>query len=200
MLMRGWPNGPPEALLARLCTAIDQDLAQAECELSERTGQPIVWVRGLGAANESYQVGVGGNFMPLDRIMSDRVAAQRAYDMAGVTPSDIQLVELHDAFVAQLMITMAELGFVELGNAKALIEDGIMADIRELGDTKAPPQGQVLVNPSGGLIFGGHFVGGSNMFNTWGLSGNDQPPDAARTGPRHGRDQRRVRGRDGVGA
>ena len=136
-------------------------------ELSEQTGQPIVWVRGIGAANESYQVGIGGNFMPLDRILSDHVAAQRAYDMAGVKPTDIQLIELHDAFVAQLMITMAEMGFVELGNSKALIEDGIMADIRELGDNKAPPQGQVLVNPSGGLIFGGHFVGGSNMFSTW---------------------------------
>lgn len=35
MLTRGWPNGRPEALLARLCDAVDRDLARAECELNE---------------------------------------------------------------------------------------------------------------------------------------------------------------------
>jgi sterol carrier protein 2 len=87
--------------------------------------------------------------------------------MAGVKPSDIRIVEAHDAFIAQLMITMGELGFVPIGKTRKLIDDGIMADIRQLGDDKAPPKGQVLINPSGGLIFGGHFVGGSNMFSTW---------------------------------
>lgn len=136
-------------------------------ELSEKTGRPIIWIKGMGAANESYQVGKGAGFMPLDRILSDGVATQRAFDMAGVTPKDIQLIELHDAFVAQLMITMGEMGFVEIGETRALIEDKIMADIRELGDNEAPPPGKLLINPSGGLIFGGHFVGGSNMFSTW---------------------------------
>ncbi len=136
-------------------------------ELSERTGEPIIWVRGVGAANEAYAVGRGGYYKPLDRIVSDRLAAERAYEMAGVRPSDIKIVELHDAFVAQLMITMGEMGFVPIGKTRKLIDDGIMADIDKLGDTKAPPDGQILVNPSGGLIFGGHFVGGSNMFSLW---------------------------------
>ena len=136
-------------------------------EISERTGVPPIWVKGVGAANESYQVGRGGNHKPLNRIVSDRLAAERAYAMAGVKPSDIRIVEAHDAFIAQLMITMGELGFVEIGKTRRLIDDGIMADVRELGDTKPPPKGQVLINPSGGLIFGGHFVGGSNMFSTW---------------------------------
>ena len=136
-------------------------------EISERTGVPPIWVKGVGAANESYATGRGGSYKPLDRILSDHLAAERAYTMAGVRPSDIQIVELHDAFVAQLMITMGELGFVPLGKTRTLIDDGVMADIRELGDAKAPPKGQVLINPSGGLIFGGHFVGGSNMFSIW---------------------------------
>ena len=136
-------------------------------EISERTGVPPIWVKGMGAANESYSPGRGGNYKPLNRIVSDHLAAERAYAMAGVRPSDIQIIEAHDAFVAQLMITMGELGFVPMGKTRKLIDDGIMADIRELGDDKAPPKGQVLINPSGGLIFGGHFVGGSNMFSTW---------------------------------
>ena len=138
-------------------------------EISERTGQPPIWVKGVGAANEAYAPGRGSYYKPLDRIVSDRLAAERAYAMAGVKASDIQVVELHDAFVAQLMITMGELGFVPIGKTRKLVDDGVMADIRTLGDDKPPPKGQVLVNPSGGLIFGGHFVGGSNMFSMWSL-------------------------------
>jgi len=136
-------------------------------EIEERTGVPPIWVKGVGAANEAYQAGRGGRYKPLSSIASDRVAAERAYAMAGVRPSDIQLVELHDAFIAQFMITMGEMGFVPLGKTRKLVDDGIMADIRELGDDKPPPKGQLLLNPSGGLIFGGHFVGGSNMFSMW---------------------------------
>jgi acetyl-CoA C-acetyltransferase len=136
-------------------------------EISKRTGSPIIWVKGVGAANESYNAGRGGYYKPLHRIESDRIAAERAYKMAGVTPKDIKLVELHDAFIAQFMVTMGEMGFVPIGKTRSLIDDHIMADIRELGENDAPKKGQLLINPSGGLIFGGHFVGGSNMFSTW---------------------------------
>jgi acetyl-CoA C-acetyltransferase len=136
-------------------------------EISERTGAPIVWVKGVGAANESYSPGRGGNYKRLGRIDSDRIAAERAYAMAGVEPKDIQIAELHDAFVAQLMITLGETGFVPIGRTRALIDEGIMIDPVKLRDDQRPPPGTLLVNPSGGLIFGGHFVGGSNMFSTW---------------------------------
>ena len=136
-------------------------------EIAERTGKPIVWVKSVGAANESYSPGRGGNYNPLDRIASDRIAAERAYAAAGVTAKDIQIVELHDAFVAQLMITLGETGFVPIGRTRNLIDEEIIVDPKTLRDDQAPPPGKLLVNPSGGLIFGGHFVGGSNMFSTW---------------------------------
>ena len=136
-------------------------------EISKRTGVPPIWIKGIGAANESYQAGRGGNYKRLSRIDSDRIAAERAYAVAGVQPSDIGLIELHDAFVAQLMVTMAELGFVPAGQTRRLVDDGIMIDVNDLPDTARPEKGRLLINPSGGLIFGGHFVGGSNMFSTW---------------------------------
>ncbi len=136
-------------------------------EISERTGEPIIWVKGVGAANESYSPGRGGNYKPLDRIISDHIAAERAYEAAGVRPSDIQLIEMHDAFVAQLMITMGEMGFVPLGQTRKLIDENIMVDPQDFADDQRPNKGQLLINPSGGLIFGGHFVGGSNMFSMW---------------------------------
>lgn len=136
-------------------------------EISERTGKPVIWVKGVGAANESYNPGRGGNYKRLFRIDSDHIAAERAYKAAGITAKDVGVVELHDAFVAQLMITMGELGFVPIGKTRALIDEGIMVDPKTLKDDQAPAKGKLLVNPSGGLIFGGHFVGGSNMFSAW---------------------------------
>jgi len=90
--------------------------------------------------------------------MSHHVAAQRAYQMAGIKHplEEIDVVELHDAFIHQLEISMAEMGFVPLGNADALVEEGIMTD-----------GGRLSVNPSGGLIYCGHAVGASNIMSAW---------------------------------
>ncbi len=90
--------------------------------------------------------------------MSDHLAAQHAYRMAGITSpvDEIDIVELHDAFVHQLEITMAEMGFVPRGRADALIEDNIMT-----------PGGKLIVQPSGGLIYCGHAVGASNIMSAW---------------------------------
>ena len=94
----------------------------------------------------------------MSRIMSDYYASRRAYDMAGIDDpkKSIQIVELHDAFVHQLEITMAEFGLVPLGQADSLIEDGLMT-----------PGGKYVVNPCGGLIYCGHAVGASNIMSAW---------------------------------
>jgi acetyl-CoA C-acetyltransferase len=86
------------------------------------------------------------------------VAAQQAYEMAGITDpaKEIQVIELHDAFIQQLEISMAEMGFVPMGRADALIDDGLMLD-----------GGPISVNPSGGLLYCGHAVGASNIMSAW---------------------------------
>lgn len=124
--------------------------------IAKNMGQPVVWITGMGEANEHSFPGKNQKIMP--RIMSDHLAAQRAYAMAGIKNplEEIDIVEAHDAFVPQLAITLAEMGFVPLGNANALIEDGIML-----------PGGKLIVNPSGGLIYCGHAVGASNIMSVW---------------------------------
>jgi acetyl-CoA acetyltransferase len=124
--------------------------------IARNMGVPVVWITGVGESNEHSFA--GKNQKVMSRIMSDHDAAQRAYKMAGVKNpiEDIQVVEAHDAFVHQLEITMAELGFVEHGNCDALVEDGLMM-----------PGGPLLVNPSGGLIYCGHAVGASNIMSAW---------------------------------
>jgi acetyl-CoA C-acetyltransferase len=124
--------------------------------IARNTGKPIIWITGLGEANEHSFAGKNQKIM--SRIMSDYLASRRAYEMAGISdPTEaFQVIELHDAFVHQLEITMAEFGLVPLGRADALIEDGLMT-----------PGGKYLVNGCGGLIFCGHAVGASNIMSAW---------------------------------
>ena len=124
--------------------------------ISKNTGRPVVWITGVGESNEhSFS---GKNQKVMSRIMSDHLSAHRAYEMAGIEDptAAIDVVELDDAFVHQLEISMAEFGFVPLGRADALVEDGIMT-----------PGGQLLVRPVGGLIYCGHAVGASNIMSAW---------------------------------
>jgi acetyl-CoA acetyltransferase len=125
--------------------------------LKERTGQDPIWITGVGAANEPYFVGTDiTRYKVLHRIYSDYLATRKALEQARLTINDIQVIELHDAFIPQVMITLAEMGVVPLGRGNDLVEEGIIM-----------PGGKILVNPSGGLVFGGHFVGGSNMMSAW---------------------------------
>jgi len=124
--------------------------------ISKNSGKPVVWITGVGEANEVSFAGKNHNHW--GRIMSHHVAAQRAYQMAGIRHplAEIDVVEVHDAFIHQLEISLAEMGFVPLGRADALIEEGIMT-----------PGGRLSVNPSGGLIYCGHAVGASNIMSAW---------------------------------
>ena len=124
--------------------------------ISRNTGKPVIWITGVGEANEHSFA--GKNQKVMHRIMSDHLAAYRAYDMAGITDplKEIDVVEAHDAFIHQLEITMAEMGFVPLGRADTLVEEGIIM-----------PGGELLLNPCGGLTYGGHAVGASNIMSAW---------------------------------
>lgn len=124
--------------------------------ISKETGQPVVWITGMGEANEHSFAGKNQNHW--GRIYSHYAAAQMAYKMAGIKNplKEIQVVEIHDAFVQQLEISMAEMGFVPLGRGDALVEDGIIM-----------PGGPVSLNPSGGLLYCGHAVGASNIMSAW---------------------------------
>jgi len=124
--------------------------------ISRNNGNPVVWITGVGEANEHSFA--GKNQKDMSRIMSDYYASHRAYEMAGIKDptKTINIVELHDAFVHQLEISMAEFGLVPLGRADSLIEDGLMT-----------PGGKYIVNPCGGLIYCGHPVGASNIMSAW---------------------------------
>ncbi|CAF0911967.1 unnamed protein product [Rotaria sordida] len=79
-------------------------------------------------------------------------AAQKAYAKAGIKPSDVQVVELHDCFSVNELITYEALGLCEEGKAGELVERG--------DNTYG---GKYVVNPSGGLISKGHPLGATGL-------------------------------------
>src|SRR3954467_10196578 len=93
-----------------------------------------------------------------------KTAADRAYDEAGVGPEDVDVIELHDCFSANELITYEALGLCGEGEGHELVE-------RE--DTTYG--GRWVVNPSGGLISKGHPLGATGLAQcselTWQLRG-----------------------------
>ena len=79
-------------------------------------------------------------------------AAQQVYEQAGFGPEDVDVVELHDCFSANEMITYEGLGLAAEGQAYKLVADD--------GFTYG---GKVVVNPSGGLISKGHPLGATGL-------------------------------------
>lgn len=94
-----------------------------------------------------------------------RNAALSVYEQAGVGPSDIGVVELHDCFTANELITYEGLGLTAEGSAEKFILDG--------DNTYG---GRVVTNPSGGLLSKGHPLGATGLAQcaelTWQLRGN----------------------------
>lgn len=81
-----------------------------------------------------------------------RRAAAQVYEAAGVDPADIPVVELHDCFTANEILSYEGLGLAPFGGAERLIEDG--------DNTYG---GRHVVNPSGGLLAKGHPLGATGL-------------------------------------
>ncbi|GBG34378.1 Non-specific lipid-transfer protein [Hondaea fermentalgiana] len=79
-------------------------------------------------------------------------AAQDAYAEAGLTPDDVNVVELHDCFSCNELITYESLGLAKEGEGGKLIESG-----------NATFGGKYVINPSGGLISKGHPLGATGV-------------------------------------
>lgn len=79
-------------------------------------------------------------------------AMKRAYDMAGLTPADVNVAEIHDCFTVMAALGTEVIGKAAPGKGAAYWVDG-----------KAAPQGECGINTSGGLIAKGHPVGATGI-------------------------------------
>lgn len=114
-------------------------------EVARKLTRKPVYMIGVGQSS-SGPLSNQSDYLP--RIRAREISSQQAYDMAGVTPQDIDLCELHDCFSIASLIATESLGFFEFGKAGEGWEKG-EADIG----------GKVAVNPSGGLKSKGHPIG-----------------------------------------
>lgn len=94
----------------------------------------------------------GGKYRRLDEPGLSMVAAQKAYAATGLTPTDISLVELHDASSFSELFQLEMMGFCPIGKSGAFVESGATM----LGGT-------LPVNVSGGLVSKGHPIGATGL-------------------------------------
>jgi len=133
--------GPITALM---CAPIGDGASAAVLTRRDRTtkSQRPVWV-------SASAVGMGGS---PEGVSAIRRVAMRAYKQAGISPSDVDVAEVHDSIAFNELLAYEELGFCEQGAGATLIESGATA-----------LQGNLPVNPSGGLESRGHPVAATGL-------------------------------------
>ena len=145
----------------KLMCSVNVDGSAAAVLVSEKKAKELGMVR---AVKVKASVITSDPYQERDLVMPDvntctRKAAKEAYEMAGVGPEDIDLVELHDCFATAEMLHYENLGLCKDGDAGRMIDEGEVA----LG-------GKVPVNVSGGLLSKGHPLGATGIANIYEVS------------------------------
>jgi len=85
-------------------------------------------------------------------IPSTKIAADAAYKMANITSKDIDFAEVHDCFTIAEVVDTEDLGFFEKGKG-----------VEAVRDDQTSLNGQIPINPSGGLKSKGHPIGATGV-------------------------------------
>lgn len=127
----------------------------------EFTDTPVT-IAGFGQATEIQAVSQRPDPTTLRAV---KTSAQQAFQMAHLTPKDIDVAELHDAFTILEIAESEDAGFFEKGTAHKAVEEG-----------RTCLDGDLPINPSGGLKARGHPVGATGVAQvaelTWQLRGD----------------------------
>lgn len=145
----------------KLMCSVNVDGSAAAVLVSEKKAKELGMSR---AIKVKASVLASDPYTDRDLVMPDvnavtRIAAKQAYEMAGVGPEDIDLVELHDCFATAEILHYENLGLCADGEAGRMIDDGEVA----LG-------GRIPVNVSGGLLSKGHPLGATGIANIYEVS------------------------------
>jgi acetyl-CoA C-acetyltransferase len=129
---------------------VSSPLRLMDCSLSVNGGAAII------VSKEETNIKVIGSGFATDYLLTfgradlthfkaTQLAAQKAFSQAQITPKDINVAEVHDAFTSVELISYEDLGFAEEGKGAELIRSG-----------KINLDGEMPINPSGGLKAKGH--------------------------------------------
>lgn len=137
--------------LYSVCPVSDGAAAVVLCAMdkAERFARKPVKIAGIGQATDTHAV--AEREVPTD-LLAVRLAAQKAYKMAGLKPEDIDVAELHDAFQILEIVESEEVGFFKRGEGHIAARNG---------ETKIG--GKIPINTSGGLKAKGHPLGATGI-------------------------------------
>ena len=167
----------------KLMCSVNVDGAAAAVLMSERKAKELELIS--RAVKIRASVLTSDPWQERDLVMPDvnsctRKAAAEAYEMAGIGPEDLDLIELHDCFATAEILHYGNLGLCKPEDAGKLINEGQT----RLG-------GNIPVNVSGGLLSKGHPLGATGIANIYeitthlrGEAGRRQV-DGARLGMTH---------------
>ncbi|HEY3659521.1 MAG TPA: beta-ketoacyl synthase N-terminal-like domain-containing protein [Steroidobacteraceae bacterium] len=145
--------------LTKLMCSVNVDGAAAAIVCSERKMRQMglkaraVRVRASILQSDPY---TSHNLAMMDFNSVTRLAAGAAYEMAGMGPDDVELIELHDCFATAELMHYENLGICPDGDAGALMDSG---------ETRLG--GRIPVNVSGGLLSKGHPLGATGIANIY---------------------------------
>ena len=141
---------PIELEKVKSSPVVSSPLRLMDCSLSVNGGAAIIL-----STDESDVKVIGSGFATdylltfgredITHFKATQLAGQQAFKQAGITPKDINVAEIHDAFASVELISYEDLGFAEIGKGAELIRSG-----------KINLNGEMPINPSGGLKAKGH--------------------------------------------
>lgn len=140
-----------EPLTRAMCAPIGDGAAAALLcsESFMKDLPPAVQAR---AVKINASVLTGGKYRALDEPGLSKIAADRAYQMAGITAAEIDVAEVHDATSFCEIYQAEMLGFCPVGEGGRFVESGATA-----------LDGALPINTSGGLVSKGHPVGATGL-------------------------------------
>lgn len=112
--------------------------------------KPVVAITGAGMSVDTVEL---SNRESLDEIRAAKEAAEKALGMAGLEPSSLDVVEIHDAFTINAYLLLEALRLAPKGEAARLVAQG-----------RFHPGDKPTANPSGGLKSRGHPVGATGVY------------------------------------
>jgi acetyl-CoA C-acetyltransferase len=118
-------------------------------DFAKKIGRPFIEV--IGSGRGASPAAVQGRD-DITTIPSTVAAATQAYKMAGITAKDIDFAEVHDCFTIAELIDIEDLGFFKKGAGANAVREG--ATSRD---------GEIPINPSGGLKSKGHPIGATGI-------------------------------------
>ncbi len=116
-------------------------------EIARRFSDDPLYIIGTGQASDTSAL---HDRPELTTLRAAQLAGQQAYAMAGVTPDDVKIAEVHDCFTIAEIVATEDLGFFAPGTGHEAAEEGLTSR-----------QGPKPINTSGGLKSKGHPVGAS---------------------------------------